>query len=95
MVSLKMIRSRLFDRVRFNADDADAVFCEHTRLGELRGEVEACLTAQVRQEGVGPLLFDDFRQGLYGQRLDIRDIRHAGIGHDGGGIRVDQHDLVA
>ena len=85
----------LFDRVGFDADDADAVFGKHARLGELRGEVEAGLTAQVRQEGVGPFLLDDLRQGLHRQRLDVGGIRHAGVGHDGGRVGVDQHDLVA
>ncbi len=85
----------LFDGVGFDADDADAVFGEHAGLGKLRGEVETGLAAQVGQEGIGPFLLDDLRQGLHRQRLDVGDIRHAGVGHDGGRVGVDQHDLVA
>ncbi len=29
------------------------------------------------------------------QRLDVGHVGHAGVGHDGGGVRVHQHDLVA
>jgi hypothetical protein len=32
---------------------------------------------------------------LHGQRFDIGGIGHARVGHDGGRIGVDQHDLVA
>ena len=55
----------------------------------------AAFAAHVGQQGVGPLLFDDLGQPLRVERLDIRHIRDAGVGHDGGRVGIDQHHLVA
>ncbi len=85
----------LLDGVGLDADDAHAVFGQHAGLGELRGEVQAGLAAEVGQQGVGPLLLDDLGQRLHGERLDVGHVRHAGIGHDRGRVGVHQHDLVA
>ena len=41
------------------------------------------------------LLHDDLGDDLGRDRLDIGPVRHVGIGHDGGGIGVDEDDPVA
>ena len=82
------------DRVDVDADDLDPVLLEDPLAGQRRGEVQAGLPAQVRQQGVGPLLRDDLREGVHVQRLDVGHVRHAGVGHDRRGVRVDQDDLV-
>jgi hypothetical protein len=64
-------------------------------IGTLRREIQTGLAAEIRQQRVGALLFDDLRRDGDRQRLDVGHVRHAGIGHDGGGVRVHQHDLVA
>ena len=53
------------------------------------------MTAEVRQKGIGAFFGDDLLKTLAVERFDIGDIRRVGVGHDGGGIGVDQHDLVA
>ena len=52
------------------------------------------MSAQVRQQRVGTLLGDDPFERFNGERLDIGNIRHPRIGHDGGRIRVDQDDAI-
>ena len=47
------------DGVDLHADHLHAVLLQHARAGQLRGEVQAGLPAQVGQQGVGPLLGDD------------------------------------
>ena len=83
------------DGVHLHADDLDAVLVQHAQLVQLRAQVQAALAAQVGQQHVGPLLFDDLGQPLRVERLDIRHIRDARVGHDGGRVGVDQHDFEA
>ncbi len=57
--------------------------------------VKSRLAAQRREQSVGAFDLDDLRDVFPGDRLDVGAIGHLGIGHDGGRIRVHQHDLVA
>ncbi len=82
------------DGFHVDADHLDAVAVEHAGAVQLRGEVQPRLTAQVRQQGIRPLGGDDLRQNVQVERLDVGGVRHAGVGHDGGRVGVDQHDLV-
>ncbi len=85
----------LFDGIGFDTDDADSVLLQHARAGQLRREIQASLATEVGQEGVGTFLLDDFRERWYGERLNVGYVRHAGIGHDGGRVRINQDDLVS
>ena len=38
---------------------------------------------------------NDLFQVLWGERLDVRPIRHLRIGHDGRGIRIREHNFIA
>jgi len=70
-------------------------YFSRTPPGPGRGEVEAGLAAQIRQQRVRALLGDDLREILHVQRLDVGDVRHRGVGHYRRGVRVDEDDLVA
>ena len=83
------------DRIDLNADHLHAVFVENALVRELRAEVERRLPTEVRQQRIGAFFGDDLLKALAVERFDISDIRRVRIGHDGGGIGVDQHDLVA
>jgi hypothetical protein len=57
--------------------------------------IERGLAAHGRQQRVGPLLLDDGRQDVRGDRLDIGGVGDVRIGHDGGRIGIDEDDPVA
>ena len=83
------------DGVDLHADDLDAVLVQDAGLGELGGEVERRLAAEVGQDGVGTLLLDDCGEALNVEGLDISAIRGARVRHDGRGVGVDEDDLVS
>ena len=53
------------------------------------------LAAQRGQQAVRLLLENDPPHRLEGERLDIHVVGHRPVGHDGGGVGVDQHHLQA
>ena len=61
---------------------------------EVHADVQTGLATERRQDRAGALFLQDFGHIAPGQRLDISPIRRARIGHDGGGIRVHEDDLV-
>src|SRR5262245_19570938 len=64
-------------------------------LVQIHRRVEAGLPAEHRQQGVGAILLDDLGDDLPRDRLDVRTIGRRRVGHDGGGIRIDENDGVA
>jgi hypothetical protein len=56
--------------------------------------VQRGLAAHGGQDGIGALFGDDFFHRLPGDGLDVCHIRRGGVGHDRGGVAVDQNDLV-
>ena len=96
MACLKRSRSSaLLDGLELGADQLDPEALEGAVLGQGDGEVEAGLAAQGGQQGLGALARDDLGQELGGERLDVGAVGHLGVGHDGGGVGVDQDDLEA
>ena len=96
MASLKPWRSsRLADGLRAGAQQAHAVLLQDALLVEVHGQVQPGLAAQGGQDGVGPLLGDDLLHAGQVQRLDIHVVGDVLVGHDGGGVGVDQHHLHA
>ena len=91
---------RLVDRVRRRADHLDVVLLQHAHLLEAQRAVQRRLAAHGRQKresaryGVA-LDRDDLGHHFRRDRLDIGAVRHVGIGHDRGGVRIDEHDAVA
>ena len=84
-----------FNGVHLNADNLHIVFIQHACLAQLRAEVQAGLPAQVGKQGVGTLLGDDLFEALHIQRLNVGNIGGFRVGHDGGRVGIDQHDLIA
>ena len=62
---------------------------------KLGGQVQGRLAAQVGQQGIRAFLFNHRRDAFHGQGLNVGVVRHAGVGHDGGGVGVHQNDVVA
>ena len=52
------------DGVTWTPMTLHAVLLQHAGLGQLRGEVQAGLAAEVGQQRVGPLLLDDLGHAL-------------------------------
>ena len=77
------------------SDQLDAEILEDARLGELDGEIERRLTAERRQERVGALALEDGRDALEVERLDVRAVGEARVGHDRRRVRVDDDRAVA
>ena len=69
-----------------SANHLHAVFFQHAVLGEIKRAVQRGLSAHRRQQSIGLFNRNDFFDHLPGNRLDVRGIRHAGVGHDGGRV---------
>jgi len=74
-----------------NASRSSAL--ERAGLREHRGEVQRRLSAHGRQQRVGLLARDHRFEVLARERLDVRAVGDPRVGHDGRGIRVDEHGL--
>ena len=85
----------LVDRLARGADHLDAELLQHAFAREVERAVERGLPAHRRQQRVGPLLLDDARDHLPGDRLDVGGVGHLRVGHDRGRVRVHQHHAVA
>ena len=81
------------DRLERRAEQLHAVGLEDPGVGEGDREIQSGLAAECREEAIGPLLGDDPLKDLDGERLDIGDIRDAGVGHDRRRVRVHQDRL--
>ncbi len=76
-------------------DHLDREGREHALAIQIERAVERRLAAHCRQQRLGTLFFDDLRDGVPVDRLDVGGVGHLRVGHDGGGVGVDQHDPVA
>ena len=90
----------LVDRGRGRADEFDVVLGERSHLLEGERAVQRRLPAHGRQQREparhgAALGRDDLGHHLGRDRLDVGPVRHVRVGHDGGGVRVDQHDAIA
>ena len=83
------------DRVELHADDLNAEALQNACLRKLGTEVEARLAAQVREQRVRPLFFDDLCKPLHVERFDIGNVCHLRVRHDRRRIRVDENDPVS
>ncbi len=83
------------DGLRLAGQQADAGAVEVAGAGQLHGEVQAHLTAQVGQHRVGLLDVEDALHDLEGHGLDVNMVGYIGVGHDGSGVGVEQNGLNA
>ncbi len=86
---------RAADRVEAGADQLDAELVEDAVLREAAGEVESGLAAERREERVWPLALEHAGDPLHVERLQVRAVGVAGVGHDRGRVRVDDDRAVA
>ena len=77
------------------AQEFHLALAQHALTLQLHGEVEARLPADAGHDGVRALVAENFGQILQLQRLHVHLVGNGGVGHDGGGVGVDQHHLVA
>ena len=85
----------LVDHLGPGADHLDAVAGQDAAALKGQGGVQRGLPAHGRKEGVRALCGNDLLDHFRGDGLDIGRVRHVRVGHDGGGVRVDQDDPVA
>ena len=83
------------DGVQVAANDLHAVLVQHAGVAQGNGAVEGRLAAHVGKQRVRPLLLYYLGNGLGGDGLHVGAVRRLWVGHDGGGVGVDQHHLVA
>src|SRR5690606_33047508 len=87
------------DDAPVGADHLDVELGEGAGVPEVAGDVEGGLAAEGGEDRVDggsevAFLLDDLADGLWGDGLDVGSIREGRIGHDGGGVGVDEDDAV-
>ena len=80
----------LLDGRKGGAQEADVVLVQDAAVSKLDGEVQPGLASEGGEHAVGPLPGDDALEDLRGQGLDVDDVGDALVGHDGGGVGVDE-----
>ncbi len=83
------------DGVARSADHLHAVLLQHAFAHQVERAVQRGLSAHGGQQRVGAFLLDDACHRAPVDRLDVDRVGHVRVGHDGGGIGVDQDDAVA
>ena len=86
---------RLVNRVFRRADQLDIVFRQHAVARQIQRTVQRGLAAHGRQNRVRTLFSNNFFHRLPHNRLDVGNIRHFRVGHDGGGVGIHQNDFIA
>ena len=81
------------DGVDVGAQKPHAVFVQKALFGQLHGQIEAGLAAQGGKNAVGLFFDDDPLDDIQGQRFDVDFVGHGLVGHDGGGIGIDEHHI--
>ncbi len=83
------------DRLEARADQLDAELVEDAFLPEPAREVERGLAAERRQQRVRSLALEHRCDALDVERLEVRAVGEAGVGHDRRRVRVDDDRPVA
>ncbi len=86
---------RPLDGLDGGAQQTDAVLAQGAIPGQLHRERQPGLAAEPRQQAVRPFLFDDAADGFGVQGLQVDFVRQVLVGHDGGGVGIDQHRVDA
>ncbi len=80
------------DGVQRSTDQFDVVLLEHAGLTKRHRGVQRGLAAKGRKQRIRTFFGDDLLEDRRGDRLDVGGIGHFRIGHDGGGVGIDQND---
>jgi hypothetical protein len=86
---------RHVDRFARGGDELDAELLQHALAHQVERAIERGLPTHGRQQSVGTFLLDDARDRAPVDRLDVDRIGELGVGHDGGGIGIDEDDAIA
>src|SRR6185437_4428092 len=96
---------RLLDGPKLGADQIHVVLVENAGVGKINGQIEGSLASHRGQQrelpraGIGGehpgFAADDLLDVVAREGFDVRAVGELRIGHDGGRIRVHQHDLVS
>ena len=78
----------------FGTDEFHAQLVKDAATGKIHRSVQAGLTAERRQQGIGFFDLDDFLNILPGDRFDISPMCCFRIGHNRSRIGVYQHDFI-
>ena len=84
-----------FDGAERGADHFDFVLFENAAFGEFDGKIESGLAADGGKQRVGFFAYDNLLEIFLGERLDVGAVGQFRIGHDRGGIGIDENDFVA
>ena len=86
---------RLLNSFYVDPDEANIVFFPDAEFFSLFGEVQRRLTTHRRQYGIYIILFKNLFDAFYVQWQEIDPVCHHRVGHDGGGVAVDQDHFYA
>ncbi len=86
---------RLVNGIGGGSQQTHTVLVQRAVLIKIHGKVQAHLPSQRWQHGVRPLLFDDLLQGEHIQWFNVDVVGDVLVGHDGGGVGIDQNHLHA
>ena len=83
------------DGLLLTGQQTDAGLFQVAGAGQLHGDVQAVLAAHVGDDGVRLFDLQNPLDHVDGHGLDVHMIGDFGVGHDGGGVGVQQHGLDA
>ena len=79
----------------FSANHLDSAFGKHSRIIECQREIQGSLPADSWQQRVWSFLANDGADGFDGEWFDVSNVCRFRVGHDRGGIGVDQYNFIA
>ena len=82
------------DRCTGRTQQFHPAFLQNALFLQLHSQIQAGLTTDTGNDGIGTLVADDFRHIFQGQRFHIDLVGNGGVGHNGGGIGIDQNHLI-
>jgi len=84
----------LSNRGKRSAQELDVVLLQDSRVAKLGGQIQASLSAKRRKESVGLFSVDDALTEVDVEGFDVESVGHSRVGHDGGGVGVDQDNFM-
>ena len=82
---------RFIDRLDARPDQFDPELLQYAMMGKIERAVERRLSAHGWQYRIGTLLFNNGGNGLPTNGLDVGRVSELRVGHDRGGVRIDQN----
>ena len=83
------------NRGNVTTNNLHLILFKHTGLRKLYCTVQPCLSAHICKQCIRTFASDDFFYRLRSNWLNVGSVGHRRIGHDGCGIGINQHHLIA